>query len=135
MKSRKENILMNVLLGTGLYLLDSVRDRFADSVEDLRGRTRESYEDLRSKAKDGYEVASDRVSRATEVLRGEDSSLLSTTAALLIGVGIGVGVGMLLAPASGEETRSNIADKVQDFGGKVRDRFSREAEATGTYGA
>jgi len=45
-------------------------------------------------------------------------------------------VGMLLAPASGEETRSNIAERVQDLGGKVRDRFSREAEAvTGTYGA
>jgi uncharacterized protein YjbJ (UPF0337 family) len=135
MKSRKESILMNVLLGTGLYLVDSFRDRLAEGVEDLRGRTKETYEDLRSKAKDGYEVASDRVGRASEVLRGEDSSILGTTASLLIGIGIGVGVGMLLAPASGEETRTNIAGKVQDFGGKVRDRFSREAEATGTYGA
>jgi gas vesicle protein len=135
MKSRKENILMNVLLGTGLYLLDSMRDRFADSVEEFRGRTKETYEDLRSKAKDGYETATERVSRATDALRGEDSSLLSTTASLLIGIGIGVGVGMLLAPASGEETRGNIADKVQDFGGKVRERFARETEATGTYGA
>jgi len=131
MKSRKENILMNVLLGTGLYLLDTVRDRFADNIDDLRGRTKESFEDLRSKAKDGYETASERVSRASDALRGE----LSTTAALLIGIGIGVGVGMLLAPASGEETRGNIADKVQDFGGKVKERFARETEATGTYGA
>ena len=53
----------------------------------------------------------------------KNSSILGTTASLLIGIGIGVGLGMLLAPASGEETRSNIADKVQDFGGKVRDRF------------
>ena len=50
------------------------------------------------------------------------------SAAVLIGVGIGVGVGMLLAPASGEETRENLADR-------VRDRFSREKEpSTGTYG-
>ncbi len=136
MKSRKESILMNALLGTGLYLLDSVRDRFADGVGDLRDRAKDNYEDLRSRAKDGYETASDRVSRASDVLRGEDSSILSTTASLLIGIGIGVGLGLLLAPASGEETRGNIAEKVQDFGGKVRDRFSREQEAaTGTYGA
>ncbi|MGH9510579.1 MAG: YtxH domain-containing protein [Terriglobales bacterium] len=136
MKSRRENILMNVLLGSGLYLLDSLRDRFADNVDDLRSRAKDNYEDLKSKAKDGYSTASDRVSRASDVLRGEDSSILGTTASLLIGIGIGVGLGMLLAPASGEETRGTIADRVQDFGGKVRDRFSREEEAaTGTYGA
>jgi gas vesicle protein len=136
MKSRKENMLLNVLLGTGLYLLDSVRGRIADGVDDLRGRAKDSYDDFSSKAKDGYETAANRVSRASDALRGEDSSILGTTASLLIGIGIGVGLGMLLAPASGEETRSNIADKVQDFSGKVRDRFSREQEAaTGTYGA
>ncbi len=136
MKTRKDNILMNVLLGTGLYLLDSVRDRLADGVDDIKGRAKDNYEDLRSKAKDGYDTATDRVSRASDVLRGDDSNILGTTASLLIGIGIGVGVGMLLAPASGEETRSSIADKVQDFGGKVRDRFSREQEvASGTYGA
>jgi len=37
-------------------------------------------------------------------------------------VGIGVGVGLLIAPASGGETRADIADKVSDFGDKVRDR-------------
>ena len=135
MKSHKENILMNVLVGTGLYLLDSVRDRLADGIEDFRGRSKDTYEDLRSRAKDTYETASDRVGRASDALRGEDGNLLGTTASLLIGVAIGVGVGMLLAPASGEETRSNIADKVQDFGGRVRDRFTREEAASGTYGA
>ncbi len=136
MKLRKENILMNVLLGTGLYLLDSVRDKLADGAEDFRGRSKDAYEDLRGKAKDTYETASDRVGRASDVLRGEDSNFLGTAASLLIGIGIGVGVGMLLAPASGEETRSNLADKVQDFSGKVKDRFSREEESvSGTYGA
>ena len=47
-----------------------------------------------------------------------------TAVSLLIGIGIGVGVGMLLAPASGEETRR-----------KIQNRFARETEpATGTYG-
>jgi len=113
MRLRKENILTNVLLGTGLYLLDSLRDRFAEGVDDIRGR-----------ARDTYDTASERVSRASDVLRGEDHPGLNAGVALLIGVGIGVGVGMLLAPASGEETRR-----------KIQNRFTRETEpATGTYG-
>jgi gas vesicle protein len=136
MKTRKENILLNVLLGTGLYLLDSVRDRIADGVGDMKGRGKDSFDDLKSKAKDSYDDVTDRVSRASDVITGDDGSVLSTAASLLIGIGIGVGVGMLLAPASGEDTRNNIAEKVQDLGGKVRERFARETESvTGTYGA
>jgi len=88
---------------------------------------------LRDKARDSYEMASDRVSRAADVIRGEDHSVLSQAFAFVAGVGIGVGVGILLAPASGEETRGNLADKVHDFGNQVRDRFSSEPRtATGT---
>src|SRR5258707_210696 len=62
MKSRKEKVLLNLLLGTGIYLLDSMRGRMAGTVEDLR-----------SKAQDTYETASDRVSRAADVIPGEDN--------------------------------------------------------------
>jgi hypothetical protein len=120
MKLRKENILLNVLLGTGLYLLDSLRERVADNVGDFSS-------EARSRAQDFFDTASDRASRASDVIRGREHRGLSTAAAVLIGVGIGVGVGILLAPASGEETRDNIA-------GKMRDRFTREQESTGTYG-
>jgi|SRR6478735_6982031 len=113
MKLRKENILTNILLGTGLYLLDSMRDRLGDSVDDLRGRARDTYTE-----------ASDRVSRASDVIRGEDHPGLNTAVAVLIGVGIGVGVGMLLAPASGEETRQKIQDTIS----------GRREPGTGTYG-
>lgn len=136
MKQRKENPWMNVLMGAGLYFLDSVRDRWADQAAELRGRAREGYDNLRDKARDTYETASDRVSRASDVLRGEDHGRISAAAALLIGIGVGVGVGLLFAPASGEEIRANIADKVQDLGGRVKGRFSKEGETgTGTYGA
>ncbi len=66
------------------------------------------------------------------MIRGEDSHLLGTAAAALLGLGIGIGVGLLLAPASGEETRSNIASKARD----IRDRVSsREgAAAAASYG-
>ena len=81
-------------------------------------------------------AASRRVSRASDVIRGEDHRGMSTAAALLIGVGVGVGIGMLLAPASGEETRSNLSNKVHEFSDRMRDKFSSgEEQSTGTYGA
>jgi hypothetical protein len=123
MKLRKKRILTNVILGAGLYLLDSMRDHLSDGVEELRDRARGTYH-----------TASDRVSRATDVIRGEGHPVSTATAAL-IGLGIGVGIGFLLAPASGEETRKNIAGKAGYYGDKVKDRFSKETEsASGTYG-
>jgi gas vesicle protein len=50
-------------------------------------------------------------------------------------IGVGVGVGLLIAPASAENTRADITDKVFDFGDKVRERTGKRPEsATGTYG-
>jgi hypothetical protein len=73
-------------------------------------------ENIKGKARETYETASDRLGRATDALRGKDSQILSNVGALLIGVGVGVGVGLLIAPASGTETRADIAKKVSDFG-------------------
>jgi gas vesicle protein len=129
MRLRRENILMDVALGAGLYLLDSLRDRFSTNVSDIRDRARDHYGDLRDRARDTYDTVSDRVGRASDVLRGEDHSAMGSVAALLLGIGVGVGVGILLAPASGEETRSNLADKVREGFNR-----SRETSSTGTYG-
>ena len=142
-----KNNLLKALLGAGLYLLDPVRDRLAGRLDDVTDR-----------AHDGFDEASARVGRAARAIRGEDSNTMASITALLIGVGIGVGVGMLIAPASGEETRSNLAGKVQDVsdrvrgkvedvtdrvrgeaqevGSKVRNQFSGSGEhqGTGTYG-
>ena len=49
-------------------------------------------------------------------------------------MGIGVGVGLLFAPASGEETPVDLADKVSDFGDKVRKRAGKPYGAIGSYG-
>jgi YtxH-like protein len=122
MKFKKRDLL-NVLLGTGLYLIDTLRERLPDNMDDIKGRARETYE-----------TASDRLGRATNALRGkEDSQILGKVGVLLVGVGIGVGVGLLIAPASGEDTRADIADKVSDFGDKVRERTGKKPQAaTGT---
>ena len=69
MGTRKDKLLWNVLLGTGVYLLDSIRGRFSDSVDDISDRARETYGE-----------ASRRVSRASNVIRGEDHSGISTAA-------------------------------------------------------
>jgi hypothetical protein len=125
MRMRRERILWNLLLGTGVYLLDSLRDRLSEGVEEFGERAREGYGEARR-----------RVGRASGVIRGEDHSGMGTAAALLIGVGVGVVLGMLLAPASGEETRGTISNKVQEFGDRMRDKFSeqrRESEGA-SYG-
>jgi hypothetical protein len=121
MKFRKENILSNVLVGTGVYLLDSLRDRLSGSIDDLRER-----------AQDTYDEASRRATRASDALRGEDHHGISSALTFLLGIGVGVGVGMLLAPASGEETRGTLSNKVQEFGDRVRDRFNEQKREPGS---
>jgi hypothetical protein len=125
MRFKKSEPLFSVLLDTGLRLLDSLRDRLPDNMDDIKGKVR-----------DTYSTASTRVSRATDALRGEEEShMFGKSVALAIGVGIGIGIGVLIAPASGEETRADIADKVSDFGDKVHEhRAQKPRSATGTHG-
>jgi gas vesicle protein len=40
--------------------------------------------------------------------------------AFLVGLGIGVGLGVLFAPDSGEETRREIGDRLNDFAADAR---------------
>jgi gas vesicle protein len=125
MRFKKREPLFSVLLDTGINLLDSLRERLPDNADDIKDRVR-----------DTYETATRRVSRATDAIRGEEESqILGKAVALLIGVGIGVGVGLLIAPASGEETRAEITDTVSDFSDKVRERTGKKPQsATGTHG-
>ncbi len=142
MKFKKQELLLGLLLGTGLRLLDSLRERLPDNVDDIKGRLRDTYDtaynhnvdDIKGRLRDTYDTAYNRVSRATDALRGEeDSHRFGKFGALLAGVGIGVGVGLLIAPARGEETRADIADKVSDFGDKVREATGKKPQAaTGT---
>ena len=108
--------------GSWAYLLESLRERASDNYEDFRERARETY---------GVLLPAPPVPR---LLYGVKTATYGAQPALLVGVGIGVGVGVLIAPASGEETRRNIADKVTDFGEKVRERAGSRTDNTGTYG-
>lgn len=112
------NNLIKSVLKTAVYFLDQtdriagdVRDRVSDTVE----RAGDRVSDLRDQAQEFYE--------------GEDNTMRNVLV-FAAGVAIGVGAGMLLAPASGEEIRGSIGDKVQDIGDRVRTRFSSGSQTT-----
>ena len=117
------NNLLKSILKTAVYFLDQtdrvagdMRDRISDSLDSAAGQV----SDLRDRAHDLYE--------------GENHTFRNVLT-FVAGVGVGVGAAMLFAPASGEEIRSQIGEKVQDISGRVRDRFSSERKsATGTEG-
>jgi ElaB/YqjD/DUF883 family membrane-anchored ribosome-binding protein len=127
------NKFLKLLLGTTLYVLE----QSDQSTRKMRNRAADNLDDLRDMAQDKYATASDRVYRAKQAIMGEDSQILGNVLSLAAGIGIGVGIGLNFAPASGEETRGAIADRVQTFGTKVKKQFSSESDdypATGTNG-
>jgi hypothetical protein len=116
------NHLVKSVLKTAVYFLDQT-DRVAS--------------DVRDRVADTVDRAADRVSelndQAHDLYRGPDHTVRHILM-FAAGVGVGIGAGMLLAPASGEEIRGTIGEKVQDIGDRVRGRFSSEMKgaATGT---
>ncbi|HVR27232.1 MAG TPA: YtxH domain-containing protein [Candidatus Polarisedimenticolia bacterium] len=115
------NNLIRSMLKTAVYFLDQT----SSFTNDVRGRVA-----------DGVDRVSDRVSdlreQAEDMYSGGDHTVRNVLT-FVAGVGVGVGVAMLFAPASGEETRSQIGDRVQDIGDRVRERFSTRT-STGTEG-
>jgi gas vesicle protein len=92
--------------------------------------------EMRDQVKDRFDDLTDRVgdlsNRTRRAVGLEQSHAWQYTLSFVAGVGVGIGVGMLLAPASGEEIRNTIGDKVQETGARARDRFSSSMGATGT---
>jgi len=125
------NNFLKLLLGTTLYVLE----QSDQSTRKMRARAADNLEDLRDAAQDKYATARDRVSRASHALMGEDGRVVGNLLSLAAGIGIGVGIGLIFAPASGEETRSAIAGKVQVVGNRLKKEFAPEDFAgTGTNG-
>jgi len=115
------NNLIKSILKTAVYFLDQT-DR---ATSDVRDRVSESLDRAADKV-------SDLRDQAHELYDGPSHTLRSVLA-FAAGVGVGVGAAVLFAPASGEEIRESIGQKVQDIGGRVRNRFS-SGSATGTEG-
>lgn len=122
------NKLLKSVLKTVVYLLD---------------QTESVAEDMRDRVADGVDRAGDRMSdlrdRARDFYPGEEDHTLRNVLTFAAGVGVGVGAALLFAPASGEEIRGQIGDRVQDISERVRDKFSSASaqtrrSATGTEG-
>lgn len=108
------NKLVKTLLRVTLNVLDQT-----DRAADVRDRVRDRMDYITDRVED----LSDRTRRMV----GQENNALRYAMSFAAGVGVGVGVGLLLAPASGEDTRNSIAEKVQDAGARVRERFSNVA--------
>jgi len=115
------NNLLKSILKTAVYFLDQ-SDRLAS--------------DVRDRVSDSLDDASDRVSELRDQAHYlYDDHTMRNVITFAAGVAVGVGAGILFAPASGQEIRGSIGDKVHDIGDRMRDRFAAESKsATGTEG-
>jgi gas vesicle protein len=104
-------------LKCGLALTD------AKLWETIGGQLRDRVDDVTDEVRQRYEDTSGRVVRARDAYQGR-GNWVTPAASFVGGVGLGVGLALLLAPASGEETRSAIRDKVVDLKSRVRDMGS-----------
>jgi hypothetical protein len=108
----------------------------------MNEQLRERSEDLSEVVRREYEDTTDRLVDARRALQGQ-SDWFARVASLLAGLGVGVGLGLLLAPASGAETRAALRDKAVDVKNNVGDIAARAtrlrptptgASPTGTTG-
>ncbi len=96
-----------------------VRSAIGDQVKNRVDRLTET---VASK----YEDAMERLEAAGAALEGR-SYWPSRVTGFLLGVGVGAGLGILLAPASGPETREAIRGKAADMKNKVVESTSAVA--------
>jgi gas vesicle protein len=101
-----------------------VGDRIKDGVDDISDTVSSKYEDVSDTVANKYEDAVERLEAAKAALQGK-RHWPSQVTGFLLGVGVGAGLGILLAPASGSETRFAVRDKAVD----MRDRMFESAVA------
>jgi hypothetical protein len=129
MKNKTNQVLRSILKTAVCFL-----DQSGEVASDARDRVASGFDRASDRISDMGERASSRLSDVGDRVRGLYTGDDTAKNALMFAAGIAVGAcaGILLAPASGEETREAIGDKVHEFRGQVR-KFSRKAAAsTGT---
>ena len=102
------NKFLKSLLKTGLYWVE----QFDRGTADIRDRVTDRVERL-----------SDRMRRAS---RAKEDHTVRNAISFAAGVGFGVGLGILFAPASGDETRSSVAEHLRDVGGRIQKQVAPE---------
>lgn len=128
---RRQSTIQNwgrLALKCGLLLTDaglwkSIGSQLRDRADDVGDVVRSKYDDVSDVMRDRYEDTADRFGRAQDALQGR-RNWVAPAASFIGGVGLGVGLGLLLAPASGDETRSALRDKVVDLKNRAQDAVS-----------
>ncbi len=118
------------LLFTEPKVRAAVGERIKDGVSDLTDRVSGKYEDVSDTVARRYEDAVDRFEAAADALQGKNY-WPSRVTGFLLGVGVGAALGILLAPASGSETRESVRDKAADVTDRIR-RSVLRMPSTGT---
>jgi gas vesicle protein len=130
------------LLFTEPKVRKAVGDKIKDGMDDITDTVTSKYGDVSDTVASKYEDAAERLEAARAALQGE-SYWPSRVMGFLLGVGVGAGLGILLAPASGSETReavrdkaAEVRDKVFDSAATAKERFRRSVNVpfTGTEG-
>jgi gas vesicle protein len=115
------------LLFTEPKVRKAVGDRIKDGMEDLSDAVSSKYDDIQETVASKYEDAVERLNAAQYALQGR-SNWKPRITGFVLGIGVGAGLGILLAPASGSETREAVREKAVDVKNKV---FGSGAVAAG----
>jgi gas vesicle protein len=101
------------LIATDARTWATVQDEIKERASDIGGAVRRKYEQT-----------TDHFAAARGELR-RNSDWVARTTSLLAGVGAGIAVAMLFAPASGEETRARLRNKVMEAKNSVEGLAAR----------
>jgi gas vesicle protein len=107
------------LLFTEPKVRATVGERIKHSVSDLRDSVSGTYDDVSDTVASRYEDAANRFEAASYALQGKNH-WPSRVTGFLLGVGVGGALGILLAPASGSETRESVRDKAAEVTTRIR---------------
>jgi hypothetical protein len=110
--------VLRSVLKTAVDLLEQserVSGRMRDGVNEGIDRAGGRLSDLRHQAMDLY---------------GHEDHTVRNVVSLVAGVGVGIGLAILFAPASGEQVRNSITERVQAVGDRVREGVSSKRKVT-----
>jgi len=110
----------------------AVGDHIKDAANGMGDTVAGTYNEMTDTVASKYEDIVDRLEAAADAFQGR-TYWPSRVTGFLLGVGVGAGLGILLAPASGSETRESVRGKAVDVTNRIR-RSVASMPSTGTGG-
>jgi len=92
-----------------------IKDRVSDLTDSVSGK----YDDVSDTVASRYQDTVDRFQAAADSFQGKNY-WPSRVTGFLLGAGVGAALGILLAPASGTETRESVRDKAAEVTNRIR---------------